>query len=169
MLKVFAMCGIAFSGKSTLARQIADTLSLPLISLDDINHERGLHGGEGMIVAQWEETSSIAMVRLRQLLNAGRSAVVDDTFSQRFLRDRCKFVADEFGARFAIVFVDTPISEIRRRRMRNDESPTRHAIRDSVFEAHVAGFQFPTDDEPMVHVVPDFDIGAWLRSEQDAI
>jgi predicted kinase len=40
-----------------------------------------------------EETSAIAMDRLRQYLGEGKSAVVDDTFSRRFLRDRCKAVA----------------------------------------------------------------------------
>ena len=57
MLHVYAMCGVAFSGKSTLARRIAGQLFIPLISLDAINHERGLRGGEGMSIAQWEETS----------------------------------------------------------------------------------------------------------------
>src|SRR5262245_52215749 len=84
MLHVYAMCGVAFSGKSTLARRIADELSIALISLDAINHERGLRGGEGMSIAQWEVTSAIAMDRLRRRLKEGESVVVDDTFSRRF-------------------------------------------------------------------------------------
>lgn len=68
MLHVYAMCGVAFSGKSTLARRIANQLSIPLISLYAINHERGLRGREGMSIAQWEETSAMAMDRLRQCL-----------------------------------------------------------------------------------------------------
>jgi predicted kinase len=87
MLHVYAMCGVAFSGKSTLALLLARELSISLISLDGINHERGPRGGEGMSIAQWEETSAIAMHRLRQCLGKGKSAVVDDTFSRRFLRD----------------------------------------------------------------------------------
>src|SRR5262245_61954654 len=136
MLQVYAMCGLAFSGKSTLARRIADDLSIRLISLDTINHERGLRGGEGMSIAQWEETSAIAMDRLRQCLREGRSAVVDDTFSRRFLRDRCKAVAFEFAAKFTIVFVDTPVEDIRSRRSANYQSPTRHHVRDDVFDDH---------------------------------
>lgn len=164
MLNVFAMCGLAFSGKSTLARQIADTFEIELISLDAINHERGLHGGEGMTTSQWEETSAIAMERLRQTLRSARSAVVDDTFSHRFLRDRCKSVADEAGASFTIVFVDTPIEEVRARRAANDDRPTRHGIRDDIFDAHVASFQFPTSDEPVVKIRKSFDVVAWLEA-----
>ena len=159
------MCGVAFSGKSTLARRIADELSIALISLDAINHARGLRGGEGMSIAQWEETSAIAMNRLRHCLREGKSTVIDDTFSRRFLRDRCKAIALEFGAKFTIVFVDAPIEEIRARRVANDERPTRHHIRDSIFEEHYKTFQFPTADEPVVCVAEGFDLQSWLTEE----
>lgn len=88
MLSVYAMCGVAFSGKSTLARRIAESLLLSLISLDAINHERGLHGGEGMTVAQWEETSKDRHGAGAAGTQAERSVVVDDTFSHRFLREQ---------------------------------------------------------------------------------
>ena len=76
MLHVYAMCGVAFAGKSTLARRIADEFSLSLSSLDAIDHERGLRGGEGMSIVQWEDAIAIAMDRLRRGLREGRSAMV---------------------------------------------------------------------------------------------
>jgi uncharacterized metal-binding protein YceD (DUF177 family) len=91
--------------------------------------------------------------------------VVDDTFSRRFLRDRCKAVALELGAQFTILFVDTPMDEIRARRIANYERPTRHHIRDSVFEEHCRTFQFPTPDEPVVRIVEGFDLQSWLADE----
>ena len=74
------MCGLAFSGKSSVAAILVRELKTELISLDAINDDRGLCGGEGMSDRQWEETSAIAMHRLRQWLGRGRSVVVDDTF-----------------------------------------------------------------------------------------
>jgi len=137
------MCGLAFSGKSSVAAILARELKTELISLDAINHERGLRGGEGMSDRQWEETSAIAMDRLRQWLQRGRSVVVDDTFSHRFLRDRCKRVADDNGSRFLIILMDTPLSDIEARREANDRHPVRHRIRDQVFWHHRDRFQFP--------------------------
>ena len=118
-----------------------------------------------MSIAQWEETSAIAMDRLRQCLREGKSAVVDDTFSRRFLRDRCEAVALEFAAKFTIVFVDTPVEVIRSRRAANYQTPTRHHVRDDVFEDHYKTFQFPTADEPVVRVVEGFDLQSWLTDE----
>jgi shikimate kinase len=39
---VYAMCGLAFSGNSTVAAIMARELGIELISLDAINSERGL-------------------------------------------------------------------------------------------------------------------------------
>jgi uncharacterized metal-binding protein YceD (DUF177 family) len=76
-----------------------------------------------------------------------------------------KAVAREFAAKFTIVFVDTPIDEIRSRRTANYKVPTRHHVRDDVFEDHYKAFQFPTADEPAVRIIEGFDLQAWLADE----
>jgi predicted kinase len=50
MKRLFIMCGIAFSGKTTVAKQLVQAVGCAYVSLDDINAERGLHGGEGIAV-----------------------------------------------------------------------------------------------------------------------
>jgi SAM-dependent methyltransferase/predicted kinase/GNAT superfamily N-acetyltransferase len=157
-LAAFAMCGIAFAGKSTVARRVADALELNYISLDAINAERGLAGGEGIPDARWEETSFIAMARLRKCLEQGRGAVVDDTFSHRFLRDRCQRVAKSCGAKFTILLVDTPISVIQSRRQINAVERAREPIRDDVFEHHLARFEYPAQDEPTIRISREQDV-----------
>lgn len=166
MPHVYAMCGLAFSGKSTIARRLVSELGVELISLDRINEERRLHGGEGMSDAQWEETSFIAMARLRVLLREGKSVVVDDTFSHRFLRERCKQVSDECRACFLILFVETPLSTIRERRIANAVAPTRSHIRDDVFEHHCARFQFPESTEQYVTIATDSGFEDWIAGEK---
>jgi len=157
-LAVFAMCGIAFAGKSTVARRVASALELNLISLDAINAERGLSGGEGIPDARWEETSFVAMARLRKCLEQGRGAVVDDIFSHRFLRDRCQRVAKSCGAKFTILLVDTPISMIQSRRQMNAVEMARAPIRDDVFEHHLARFEYPAPDEPTIRLGREQDV-----------
>ena len=161
-LAVYAMCGLAFSGKSTAARRVAEALRLRLISLDGINAERGLHGGEGLSDARWEETSFVAMARMRQHLMDGQSVVVDDTFSHRFLRDRCRRVAATCGATMTVLFVDTPPEVIQSRRRENALTAARERINDQVFEHHAARFQFPQDDEPLVRVTSNEDLERWI-------
>jgi predicted kinase/N-acetylglutamate synthase-like GNAT family acetyltransferase len=165
-LHVYAMNGVAFSGKSTAARRVADALGLSIISLDSINKERGLPGGEGIPDARWEETSFIAMARLRDCLQ-GRDAIVDDTFSHRFLRNRCRRVAEACGATFTILFLDTPLADIQSRRRANTVATTRDPIRDVVFDHHVDRFEYPESDEPVVRITCDQDLNRWIAEVAD--
>lgn len=110
-----ATCGLAFSGKSTVARRVAEPLAAELVSLDALNAERGFDGGSVIDDSEWERTSWMAVDRVAAVLGQGRSALVDDTFSHRFLRDRFRACAHKAGAQFAILFIDTPLAIIEAR------------------------------------------------------
>jgi len=51
--RLVLLCGRSFSGKSTVAASLADSLPGQVMSLDQINEERGLHGGEGIPLSEW--------------------------------------------------------------------------------------------------------------------
>ncbi len=107
----------------------------------------------------------MAMERLAKLLATGRSVIVDDTFSHRFLRDRCRRVAEDHGCRFVILFIDTPFAVIDARRAANARDPVRQHIEDEVFARHRDRFQFPGADEPVVSIRNDGELREWLRRE----
>lgn len=169
MPTLVAMCGLAFSGKSTVARRLAAALEAPLVSLDAINEARGLDAGAGIPDSEWEATSRIAVARLVDALAAGRHAVLDDTLSHRFLRDRYRAVAAEAGAAFALVFVDTPLEEIQRRRRLNDVERGRPTIADAVFDHHAARFERPGAEEIAARLAGAADVDALLADPVQAL
>ena len=97
--RLVLLCGTSFSGKSTVARALAPSLSARIVSLDEINERRGLWGGDGIPVEEWVRTHEVASAEVRQLLAAGTSVVVDDTSSPRSLRDGWRSLAEAAGAR----------------------------------------------------------------------
>src|SRR5687768_14245353 len=141
------MCGLAFSGKTTLARAIVSELGWAYISLDEINAERGLSGGDGMETVEWERTHHIALQSLQKKLTSGTSVVVDDTNCFRWIRDRFRDLSRANHARTTVVLVDTPIHEIQQRIAHNRDVRGRRGIEATVFGAHVAAFERPADDE----------------------
>lgn len=144
------MCGLSFAGKSTLAAQLAEDLPASLISLDSINAERGLHGGQGIPLEEWAETNRIAHERGREVLDAGHHVVVDDTGSPRFIRDEWRTIADRSGAPFMVVWVQIS-PELQQARVRaNRQSRDRPDVTDAVLHEHRAGFEPPTDEEALV-------------------
>ena len=147
MRTLYVMCGLSFSGKSTLAREVARATGAELVSLDDLNAERGLYGGDGIPVEEWERTSQLANERLRALAPSGRDVVLDDTSCYRWLRDRWRERAASVGYAARLVWVDVPPETILRRREQSERSADRRGIRDSVFAAHAESFERPQEDE----------------------
>ena len=144
------MCGLSFAGKSTLAAQLAEVLPATLVSLDLINEERGLHGGQGVPLEEWAETNRIAHERGREFLDAGHHVVVDDTGSPRFIRDEWRKIANRSGAPFVVVWVQIS-PEIQQARVRaNRQSRARPDVTDAVLHDHRASFEPPTDEEVLV-------------------
>jgi adenylate kinase family enzyme len=62
------MCCLSFSGKTTLARKIANRIGAVHISLDTTNEERELYGGEAIAPEEWGKTSHLAAERAREHL-----------------------------------------------------------------------------------------------------
>lgn len=144
------MCGLSFAGKSTVARQLVGALDAELISLDIINGERGLDGGQGISLEEWAETNRLARGRAAQLLGAGRDVVVDDTGTPRFVRDSWREVAAASGTAFALVWVRIDRETQRERVVANRANLQRADVIDEVLDAHRSGFEAPDDESPIV-------------------
>jgi predicted kinase len=164
MPRLFAMCGLAFSGKTTVAMAVARCVGAEYIGLDDINAERGLRGGEGIPGEEWERTSAIATERMGRLLDAGRDVVLDDTLCFRWLRARYAAVADRHAAQFILIYVATPLPEIYRAMARNNAVPQRDSVLPGVFEAHVRSFEHPSEDERPVVYDRTVPVEEWIAS-----
>lgn len=162
MPTLYAMCGLSFSGKTTLAKAISSAVDAEYIGLDDINEERGLRGGEGIPGEEWERTRRIAIERLARILSAGRDVVLDDTLCFRWLRDRYAAEAKRHTARFVLIYVSTALSEIYSAMAHNDISHQRAPISSEVFQDHAISFEVPTADERPLIYSRNVPIEEWL-------
>lgn len=145
--ELYLLCGLAFSGKTTLAAALARHLGAAVVSLDEINALRGLHGGEGIPVEEWARSHREALQQVGDLLAAGRSVVVDDTNCFRFLRDDYRAVAKLHGARTKVLYLDVPLAMVLDRMRENDRTRTRASVTDSVLLDLVDKFEPPNEDE----------------------
>lgn len=161
--RLILLCGVSFAGKSTAAQAIRADVGAVVVSLDAINERRGLRGGDGIPVEQWQRTHRLAAQEVRGSLSRGDTVVVDDTSSLRFLRDRWRTVASGAGAPFTLVFVQLDRAEVLARCARNRDSGARHDVVDAVLAEHLDRFEPPEQDEDAVAVRADDDLGRWVR------
>ncbi|MGV3616160.1 MAG: AAA family ATPase [Fimbriimonas sp.] len=136
------LCGLPYSGKSTLAESLIID-GYFVISLDAINHERGLGlDGQSVPGSEWMETHRIALERLRAYLQAGHNVIWDDTNYAAWIRDPIFEAALESGAEPLVVLVDTPV-EIVRRRAEEAKAQGRPVCPEEDFERVVRDFERP--------------------------
>lgn len=144
------MCGLSFAGKSTFASHLAGELPARIISLDAINAERGLYGGQGIPIAEWAATNRTAHERASAALADGESVIIDDTGSPRFIRDEWRKTAAAADAPFVIVWVRIDPELQRQRILANRTASARGDIVDDVLETHIADFEEPSDEQPVI-------------------
>jgi len=113
--RLYILCGPAFSGKTTLARQLGRASHCVCVSLDEINAERGLYGGDGIPPDEWQRTHEIALQRLSELMAGGCDIVLDDTCCFRWLRDKYREMANEHRNTPQLVCLEVQREEIDRR------------------------------------------------------
>jgi predicted kinase len=158
---LYLLCGLAFSGKSTVAAVLARRLGALVVSLDHINAERGLEGGLGIPAEEWGRTHAVALERAEAGLAAGRPVVVDDTNCFRFLRDDHRRAADRLGVPTVVIHLDAPLSLILERLRANDRAPTRSPVTEAILLELAAKFEPPGPDESTLVVPAGADPEAW--------
>ena len=156
------MCGLAFSGKPTLARAISARVGAEYVGLDAINEARGLCGGEGIPGHEWDRTSLVAVERLGRVLGSGRDVVLDDTLCFRWLRARYVEAARRHAAEFVLIYVSTPLSEIYAAMARTAGTRQRAPIAEDVFREHARSFEVPSVDEGALVFSRDVPVDEWL-------
>ena len=148
--RLVLVCGLPASGKTTLARQLAESYGAVRLNPDE--WESGLdvdpfdEGFQDRLEAEfWELT--------QRLLLLGTSVVLEWGFWARSERDEKREAARALGVAVELRFLDAPHEELVRRVV------ARHAaggiaITESHMERYRSIFQPPTDDELALYDPP---------------
>src|SRR3989344_2060474 len=154
MIKLYIMCGLAFSGKSTLARKIAERTDSKLVAFDKLwveqDKERSIpKGSEG-----WRYIRDLAKREILVSLQAGTSVVYDDNNPKKEHREELRGVAKNAGADAVVIYLDTSLDVIRAREKANRSSKDRHDVELENFEKVMQDLEVPTGDENALVFTP---------------
>lgn len=154
---LIALSGLPFSGKSTLARKLATALDLPVVSYDDDIYAKHKHEvpANTSPAEEFEIVQAIARQLIAEKLTAGQSFIYDDLGLQKEERESIRKVANDFGARYVLLFLNTPLSTIEQRRKNNNQSNLRGHIRDEKMALNISLLEKPESDEQAIVVHPE--------------
>ena len=160
---LYILCGLPFSGKTTLAGELVSRLGVSHVAIDDINNERGIWDDEtGLSPEEWANTYQEAYRRIGSLLSQKKSVVDDSVNFTRELRDRLRAIAECYGADATVIYVDIPLAEVRRRWLENRQTGMRADVRDSDFANVVEHFEVPTEDENVLRYDGTISAVEWI-------
>lgn len=166
---LYLLCGLAFSGKTTLAAALRRQQGCEVVSSDEINARRGLHGGDGVPAQEWARTHELALAEVEALMRRRvPGVVVDDTNCFRFLRDDYRALARRHGYAVRLLVLDVPLAEVRRRMAENATSRRRRGLRPEVFAEHRGSFEWPGPEETPLRVPAGVPAERWVAESPDA-
>jgi predicted kinase len=148
--RLVLLCGLPASGKTTLARQLAESYGAVRLNPDEWESTLEVdpfdEGFQARLEAQFWELA-------QRLLVLGISVVLEWGFWARSERDEKREAARTLGVAVELRFLDTPYEELVRRVV------ARHAaggiaITESHMERYRATFEPPTDDELALYDPP---------------
>ncbi len=160
---VYIMCGIPFSGKSTLADRLSVQCGWTHVHVDDIKRKL-IDPDDGDITEeQWLKVFAESHVRVADSLKRGQTVVHDATNFTRAVRGQIRAIAHEFGSDAHVIYVDMSIEKANRRRIGNRSLQSRHQVSDADFIEVTSGMEPPTEDESVLIFDGSLDVTTWIE------
>lgn len=124
---LIAVCGLGFSGKSVLARALSQELGIRTLSYDYEIYPvyRHLVPPGSSVAAEYDIVQDIAREQIAAILATGQSLIYDDLLLERDDRRKLAAVARDHRAELVLVYLDTPLAVINKRRAENARTQMR--------------------------------------------
>ena len=156
------MCGLAFSGKSTLARKIAERTGSRLIAFDKLLVEKEKEQPVSKDDAGWRFIRKVAQDEIVSTLKEGQSVVYDDNNVRFEHREKVREIARNLGVNPIVIYLNTPMELIRERELVNKTTGERHEVEPENFQKVVEQLEVPTSNENVLEFTPNTDIDKFL-------
>ena len=160
---VYILCGIQFSGKTTLGRILAMQRGWTHVDVDAIAESLLDSKDSEVTEEQWTEAFSASYEQIAASLGRGQSVVQDATNYARTERDRVRAIAHQFGASTYVIYMAVPVEEANRRRIANQAQPQRHDVSDDGFWELVSSLEPPAADESVLVFDGTLDVATWIE------
>src|SRR3989338_3285890 len=149
---MFILCGEAFSGKSTLAKQLSQHYVARIVGIDEV-----YFATESILALEntpdeddsslWKNLWTVVFQGIKNHLLLGNSVIVDDNCFRLSRRDELRSLAKEMDVKTALVYIDTPMEVLKERNEKNKVSKERHDVPSAWMEEDSNKFERPTESE----------------------
>lgn len=162
--QLLILCGIPFSGKTTLAKKITDKLNFKRIDLDEIKFKT--YGSqvrdEEINQVGWDGIYQQMYKEIGEAFENGFSVVHDTGNFTVQERGLISSIAKKKSLPFHTIFMNIPVSLAKQRLEENRKTNKRFDISDESFLSAVREMEPPTNEENPIFYNYDQDIDEWV-------
>jgi predicted kinase len=148
-------CGYPFSGKSTLAKAIANETGFSIVAVDDMS--------TGNTGSSWIRAYLSAYAAMFRCFERGESVVFDSVAHTRKNRDRLAKHAGTYDANLIGILLDIDPGVANRRRLDNLNRAIRPDVPHDDFKKIVDTFELPDPNERMLKYSPRVSPARWVE------
>lgn len=163
-VKLYIYCGIPFSGKSTLAKELAKRTGFTRIDPDEFKF--AMFGKDITDLAlQQKYYDAVYQEMYKQIkiaLKTGQTVIHDTGNFTKYERGLVRDIADKLGVESTTVYVDTPKELARQRLIAKRESSQRFNVTDEEFEEAVSEMEIPNSAETHIVYSMDASFEDWI-------
>jgi len=157
------MCGLAFSGKSTLSRKIANHFDAKRVAFDELWAEKDKENHIPKNSKGWKFIRKFARTEASKALKDSISVVYDDNNPKFEHREEFRNVANELGVKEIVIYMNTPLKVIRAREKANKISQNRHQVISSNFDKVANDLEIPTVKENFIEFSPNDNLDDFFK------
>lgn len=165
------LCGIPFSGKSTLANELARRLGFERIDLDEVKTDLFGKDIEDVQIDKegWDKVYQQMYQQIEECLQQGKTVISDTGNFTKHERDLVRTIGERQGVSVMTVFVDTSVDIAWNRLLENRKTKLRFDVSDDDFQSAVGEMEPPTEVEPhLIYKITDsFD--QWIVENENLL
>lgn len=164
MSKLYILCGIPFSGKSTLANELSKRFGFTRIDLDEVKLDLLGKDIKDELISQdrWDRIYQLMYRKIEEALKEGKTVIHDTGNFTKYERSLIRNIADKAGIEYHTIFVYTPINIARQRWLENKKTNKRFYISEKSFQDAVAEMEPPGEDENSITYDTSEPLDQWI-------
>lgn len=164
MTTLYILCGLPFSGKTTLAKELVKRFGFISINIDDIKVEYGIGDVDDDEVSDkmWTKILGDIDKRVKKNLQDNKSVIVESYTIIRSGRDKLREIATGLGIPTKIIYLNISEFLARQRWLKNEKSQVRFRITKKIFNEAVRDLEPPTKTEHVLEFNQNIPIADWI-------
>ena len=160
------MCGLPFSGKTTLAKELEKQLLFDRVDIDEIKAEHGFgdKSDDKISHEDWVKIFEDMDNRLIFLMKQKKGIISDISNLEKSDRNHLRELAAKFNYPTYVIYLNTPAKIARQRWLENQETKKRFDLTEKVFYEAVESLEEPTEDENVIVLDYKQSVDDWVKT-----